>query len=88
MLSQPLVSVPAIGCGLSWFASEKIAIFGLLVLKDGAPPTPLPGRLGCDSSGLGADANGSIFAAKAGRIVGRAGEEGPSAFCGLDSNRF
>ena len=88
MLSQPLVSVPAIGCGLSLFASEKIAIFGLLVLKDGAPPTPLPGRLGCDSSGLGVDANGSIFAAKAGRIVGRAGEDGPSAFCGLDSNRF
>lgn len=59
-------------------ASEKIAIFGFPDLLD-VGPLVAAGVGAWGSTGDGAaEAKGSIFAAKAGRTLGNAGEDGPS----------
>jgi hypothetical protein len=61
--------------------SEKMVSFcrPLFVVP---PPTPELGRGACGSLGAAA-AKGSIFAANAGRTVGRAGEDGSLESSGL-----
>lgn len=90
----PMVSHPLAGSPKTVFAvrggpsvSLKIASFCLPPRDVDDPPMPEEDRGAWGSAGRGVDtAKGSIFATKAGRTVGKAGDEGSSPFWTRDSN--